>query len=490
MQSYLFSLAQPCRLFSAVLLLGVALSSVGVWRLAMGSGLPSEVIAILEHYQLRQDGLSVYAKEVSGQQVVLQHQATALRNPASVIKLLTTLAALNILGAGYQWHTEVWADGPITAKRLHGDLIFRGGGDPYLLLEDFWLLLRRLKAQGISAIDGDLIIDRTYFDLPPMDAAAFDGKPYRNYNTLPNALLLNFQSTRFSFYPQNKAVVLVSEPPAVAKLTLDNRLKLTGGRCRGQQFRVQLQVKALFDGSHVRFGGNYPKACRSWSINRSLLAANPYFADAFTNLWGEMGGTLRGTTRDGCGGAWRNATRLLSWPSEPLIDVIRLINKHSNNVMARQLLLTLGAKHLGAPGTLAKGRQAITDWLDTLPLEAPGLYVDNGAGLSRKVRISAKTLTDLLMVAWQQPLMPEFASTLPLSAINGTLRKRFREHELHGKLHMKTGSLKHTEAIAGYLHSRNGRVLAVAILHNSKRLSTHSGRRIQDALLEWLYRTQ
>ncbi len=505
MPSVLFTIAkrsQSQRSCAVQRWLGVALLVISVCSSAMAmamamamvmatvatAGLPHEVAKVLEHYRLRQDGLSVYAKDVASQKVVLAHQAEALRNPASVMKLVTTLAALDTLGPGYQWHTEVWGDGAIRAKRLQGDLYFRGGGDPYLLLEDFWLLLRRLQQQWVSAIDGDIVIDRAYFDLPPVDASAFDGKPYRNYNTLPDALLLNFKSTRFSFYPQEIAatVSIASEPPA-SGLTFDNRLKLTHGRCRGQQFRVRLRVKPRADGSQVRFSGNYPLACGRWSITRSVLAPNPYFTGAFNSLWREIGGTFSGATR--VGALPPSAVRLLRWPSEALSDIIRLINKYSNNVMARQLLLTLGAEHAGAPGTLVKGRQAIADWLAAQALHAPGLYVDNGAGLSRKARISAKALTDLLVYAWRQPTLPEFVSTLPLSAINGTLRKRFRLDALHGKLHMKTGSLKHAEAIAGYLHSRSGRVLAVAILHNSKRLGTRSAQRVQDALLGWLYRS-
>ena len=451
--------------------------------------LPRHVVKVLNKYQLSGKGLSVYVQDVAKRRPLLLRQANTARNPASVMKLVTTLVALETLGPAYQWHTEIWTDGLIENGRLHGDLYFRGGGDPYLLVEDFWRLLRRVREKGLSAIDGDIVIDRSYFDLPAADPNAFDGKPYRAYNVTPDAMLLGFKVTRFGFHPRAAAgnVTITTEPPAEG-LALKNNLKLISDRCKGRHFRVRMRVKRKPSGSEVSFSGRYPDSCGSWSINRSVYDPEPYFDAAFKNLWRETGGSISGTTRSGV--VPETAKRLLIWRSKPLTRLIHLINKYSNNVMARQLLLTLGAEYGGRPGTLEKGRQVIADWFASASIKAPDLYVDNGAGLSRKGRISAQTLGELLIYAWQQPTMPEFVSSLPLSAIDGTLRNRFHNHDLLGKLHMKTGSIKYAEAIAGYMHTQTGRVLAIVMMHNSPKLHSDIGAQVQDALLEWLYQTQ
>jgi D-alanyl-D-alanine carboxypeptidase/D-alanyl-D-alanine-endopeptidase (penicillin-binding protein 4) len=181
-----------------------------------------------------------------------------------------------------------------------------------------------------------------------------------------------------------------------------------------------------------------------------------------------------------------DAEPIVTFASLPLSAIIEHVNKHSNNVMARQLLFTLGAEVLGRPGTESGGRKVIMDWLGQQGLGSASIEIDNGAGLSRAARITAGDLAALLLHAWRQPYMPEYVSSLALAGHDGTLRRRFADNSLNGRAHMKTGSLDHVTALAGYLQSRSGRRFAVVMLHNHTDVHRGPGQEAQEALLRWL----
>jgi D-alanyl-D-alanine carboxypeptidase/D-alanyl-D-alanine-endopeptidase (penicillin-binding protein 4) len=163
------------------------------------------------------------------------------------------------------------------------------------------------------------------------------------------------------------------------------------------------------------------------------------------------------------------------------------VNKFSSNTMARQLLLTLGAEKAGPPGTTNAGRRVITDFLASQGISIPDLVLDNGSGLSREERISASGLADVLLAAWRSQYMPEFAASLPLSATDGTLRKRFRSPEMQGRLRMKTGTLEGVSALAGYVNAASGRTFVAVILVNHPAADGGGGAAVQTALVQWVF---
>ncbi len=150
---------------------------------------------------------------------------TATRSPASIIKLVTTFAALDLLGPAHSWRTEAYLGGFLEGDRLEGDLILKGGGDPYLTTERFWTLLRGLRANGLRHIEGDLVIDNSYFETGPEDPGAFDGQPWRTYNVTPDALLVNLKAVRFRIWrPAAGAPPRVTTDPVIENLSVDNRV--------------------------------------------------------------------------------------------------------------------------------------------------------------------------------------------------------------------------------------------------------------------------
>ena len=446
--------------------------------------LPFGVQSALNVRNVPNDTLSIYVEDLDTGETLLQWQDQVPRNPGSTIKLLTTLVALDVLGPAHTWSTDVFALGEVHSGTLDGDLLIRGSGDPFLVTERVWQMLRRVRQAGVHEITGDLLIDDSLFAIAAHDPAAFDRQPLRAYNVAPNALLMNFKVVRYWFEPElDSNGVRVTLDPALTNLDIDNRLTLAPGRCRGYQRGIAITANETVD--EITFSGKFPQGCKRYAMDRTALTHNEFVFGLFTSLWRELGGTFEGE--------WVNAPTpedqepLVSFESLPLADVIARVNKHSNNVMARQLLYTLSAEVLGKPGTEAGGRQVVGDWLDSKGLQFSELAFDNGAGLSRAVRMTARDLGSMLRFAWKQPYMPEYVSSLSLSGMDGTLTYRFDDPVLAGNAHLKTGSLDHVTAIAGYLQSRSGRRFAVATLQNHPDIHRGPGHEVQEALLRWLY---
>ncbi len=449
-------------------------------------GLPESVRAVLENTGIPLDSVGVFVQDVADNAPLVDFNADAAKNPASVMKLVTTAAALHALGPDYRWYTVAYAGGPLNGDRLEGDLILKGSGDPLLNTEAFWTFLRRLRERGLRHVSGDLVIDESFFDVEREDRGAFDGRPYRVYNVQPTALLVNFQVYRFRLRPDKaRGEVVVSTDPPSATVTVHNRLKLTNGRCRGSKYRVRMKVLEGLPLDTVSFSGNYPSSCGAHSILRTVSTQETYVFGLFKALWENLGGEIEGGVKSDL--VPDSARRLFRFRSRPLADIIRPMNKFSNNVMTRNLLLTLGAERYGEPGTLKNGRVAVHNWLEREGIDDESLFIDNGSGLSRDARASSKLLGEILLAAYRSPYMPEFVASLPLSAMEGTMEDRFRNDPMKGRMHMKTGLIDHVRSMGGYMLNRSGRTLVIVLLQNHPNVHRRIGTEVQDALLQWAF---
>jgi D-alanyl-D-alanine carboxypeptidase/D-alanyl-D-alanine-endopeptidase (penicillin-binding protein 4) len=466
-------------------LLGLLLAS-GLMSVTMAqqAELPQPVRHILDIRKVPHDSLSVFVQDVDSGEIVLRWHDDVPRNPASTMKLLTTLVGLDLLGSTYTWNTDVFALGELGDGRLDGDLLIRGRGDPFLVTERVWQMLRLVRQAGIYEIDGNLLIDDSYFEVPDHDPAEFDSQPLRAYNVAPNALLMNFKVVRYWFEPDHdRNAVRVWVDPPLENLRVENKLALRRGYCGGYQRGITITANEAID--KMIFSGRFPTGCKSYAMDRTALSHNEFAYGLFTSVWRESGGEFRG--------GWMNAKApedaepLVSFKSLPLAEIISRVNKNSNNVMARQILYTLSAEVLGPPGTESGGRKVIEDWLADTGIEFPTLTLDNGAGLSREARVSAREFGALLEFAWHKPYMPEYLASMAVSGLDGTLRRKFDDARLTGQAHLKTGSLDHVAAIAGYLQAESGRRFAVVMLHNFEDVHRGPGEEAQVALLRWLY---
>lgn len=392
------------------------------------SQLPDSVASGLRLRGLSEQNLGAYVRAANGGQPLLTAYADTPRNPASTMKLVTTYAALGVLGPTYRWPTELYTVGQQTGDTLQGDIVIKGYGNPDFREGDFRQLLQALRARGIRNIAGNFIIDKSYFDVgyqPPIDENTSAA-----YNAQPEALLYNERGSCYEI--RNKAGQVQQICPILPRAVVD--------------------------------------------LNANL------FGD-FWRMWvGEMGGHLNGglQVRPTPPGAQLVHTH----QSVPLRDIIVEINKDSNNVMARQLLLSLGAKQLGAPGTTQKGAAAVGQWLESRGLRFSNLRIENGSGLSRVERISAREMGEMLVDIYNSPYRDEMLNSLAVLGVDGTVKNRLKT--LTGRGKFKTGTLRDVRALAGYLTAANGQTYVVALLHNDANIRA-SAKEAHDELVEWVY---
>lgn len=408
------------------------------------------------------------------------------RQPASTIKVLTTIAALDSLGPAHTWTTRAYATAPIKQGVLDGDLIIVGGGDPYMTAERWWSFITQLRQTGLAVIRGDVVIDRTLFAPLPEDRANFDGQPQRSYNVVPDALMVNFQTSTFTFDPNIAGkFAAISVDPAPANLVLSNAVRLGSGGCRRAQQGLRFDAPMGESGNAIGIRGVVPRECGRYSISRAIMSAPEYAYGTFRTLWEQTGGSVKGKLRLA---PLPPKTRLIhEFDSLTMAEVIRLVNKYSNNVMARTLLLTLAAEKYGTPATMENGRRAVQAWLAEKDIAIPGLTLDNGSGLSRDERITARGLGQVLNAAWHSQFMPEFVASLPLAGTDGTLRNRFKSPGMQGRIRMKTGHLEDVSSLAGYVTAVSGATYIAAIIVNHPGAQFGVGDDIQAALLRWVF---
>jgi serine-type D-Ala-D-Ala carboxypeptidase/endopeptidase (penicillin-binding protein 4) len=472
------------RFVSVLLILAFTTAFAAPGARAQAAHLPEPVAQALARAKLPDSSVAVYVHEIGAERPLVAFGAERPLNPASTMKLVTTYAGLELLGPAYVWNTEAYGNGPLVKGVLNGDLILKGYGDPKLTFENFWLLLRTLRARGVREIRGDLILDRSYFSREEYDAARFDDQPTRPYNTGPDALLVNFKAVTVQFVPEPEGhAVRVTVEPSLPQLEVVNNLKFSDGPCGDWLSRLKIDVQGTAENARLGFGGSYARDCGEKARSFSVLGHRQYVGGLFLALWQELGGAFGGRVLDG--EMTPSARLLASAQSHALSEIVRDINKYSNNLMARQLFLTLGADGEGAPATADKSNRIIRQWLAAKGLSFPELVLENGAGLSRIERISASHLGRLLLAAYSSPVMPELMASLPVTAVDGTMRKRLSGALIAGHAHVKTGSLSNVRSIAGYvLDSRGRRVVVVLIVNHP---NAGNAQPVQDALLKWVY---
>ncbi|HKX42792.1 MAG TPA: D-alanyl-D-alanine carboxypeptidase/D-alanyl-D-alanine-endopeptidase [Burkholderiaceae bacterium] len=473
-----------------LLLIGtLALPGGGAWAQAPSDSLPAEVSSALERAELPREALVAWVQEVasSGNPTTprLAWQPDLPVNPASLAKLLTTYAALDLLGPAWTWDTPVWLQGAIDRDgTLAGNLVIKGSGDPKLVLERLWLLFRRLQQFGVQRIRGDIVLDRSAFVVPEQNPADFDGEPLRPYNVAADALLLNYKALLLTFMPDvARGIARVAVDPPLAGVRVDTSVPLAppGSRSACADWRAALGAQ-FADPLRIRFTGTFDPACgeKSWSV--AYIEPKTYNERALLGLWAEMGGALSGAVREGSAPP-TPPSFVLSSP--PLADIVRDINKYSNNVMAQQLFLTLALLQRGS-GTPENARAVLQQWVaDRLgaDIAATGLVIDNGSGLSRDTRLSARLLARTLQSAWAAPVMPELIASLPVNGLDGTAR---RSRSPLVRAHLKTGSLRDVRGIAGYVLGDSGRRYVVVAILNHPDAGRDAARAPLAALLQWV----
>ncbi|MGR6804972.1 D-alanyl-D-alanine carboxypeptidase/D-alanyl-D-alanine endopeptidase [Sphaerotilus natans] len=434
--------------------------------------LPAGVRAALERARIEPGALSAWVAPAEGGEARLALRPVDMAAPASVMKLVTGIAALDRLGPVFQWPTTVLAAGP--------DRILRGSGDPRLTAERLAPLLRQAMDAGGATIDGDLILDRSAYALPAHDPAAFDGQPLRPYNVGPDALMVAHRSVMLTLRPDpTRGVARIAVDLPLASVQWPETVPLAGGDC--QDWRAQL-APDFADLSRPRLTGSFPATCgeRSWPIAFPDPLPAGFAARAIEAQWRALGGRLQGRVREGLTPA--GATVLTEWRSPVLPEVLRDMNKHSNNMIAQQVLLALAPGQPAQPATFEAARAEVQALALARGCREGELVIDNGSGLSRQERITPRCLGRLLQWAWRQPWMPELLASLPVAGIETTAR---RLTGASGRAHLKTGTLDGVAAIAGYVHGDDGRRHALVAILNHPKAGGAQARAVLDEIVRW-----
>jgi len=451
--------------------------------MVLAQSLPPELQQALRATRLPESSVSVVIQEIGGQRLASLNPGMA-RNPASVMKMVTTWVGLSGLGPEYRWRTSLLVRdgaGVDATGTLRGPLYIKAGGDPFLTMAELWSLLRELRLRGIKNLS-EVVVDRSMFGSIAIDPGEFDGAPDRPYNASPDAMMVNLGAVRVLFQanPATRKWVPIIDPP-FSGVRVSGEVTWSDARCPGSP-SVGTQVMHTGNEVVIQVSGTVAGSCGDFDLYRLALSQPDNFSALFQQLWKELGGTLgKGVST----GRVPAGARAVAWhDSETLADTIRVINKQSNNVMARTLLLTLGAVKSGPGATPATGEAAALAILRAQGVDTQGWVISNGAGLAREARVTADGLVSMLQAAWRSPLMPEFLSSLAISGVDGTVRRRLRDDEVRGMAHLKTGTLRDVRALSGYVLGASGkRYIVVSVVNDDNAAAIRS---FNDALITWL----
>ena len=475
----------------------IVLALLLAWIPVASAMLPAPVSQIMAASSIPEDAIGVLV--LRGDAMMVSHLAGRPMQPASTMKLVTTLVGLEQLGPVFRGRTELRTAGVLTGDTLNGNLALRGGADADLTGEVLANMLQALRNQGIRKIDGRLVLDRQLFNPARSDVGLppFDESPDAYYNVIPDALLVNKNMLLLDMRSNGQRVQIVSQP-ALERVTLESALTLIDAPCaRWEDGWKQPVVLREPSGSiRVVLQGTYPRNCiASNSIN--VIDRQDYVDRLFRETWKRLGGELTGATIDGSTAL--DARLLAEHVSRTLPEVVRDINKPSDNALARMLFLSLGSLQADAihgsgpmPGsgpTALRADMVVRDWMRKKGINDTGFVIDNGSGLSRTEKISPHQMGMLLNAGLRSKWAPEFMASLPIAGVDGTLRRRLKDSVAVERARMKTGTLRNVTAIAGYVPDANGQMCVVVAMINTERSTEGKGRQVLDALVDWVARS-
>jgi len=467
--------------------------------------IPKAVAISLEKNQIPKEAISISVVEIEPGRVgkitaktEVDWRSKQAMNPASTMKLITTLSGLDVLGPQYRWRTNVYTDGFISQGTLKGNLYLQGTGDPKLVPEELAKMMKALQNLGFQKIDGNLFFDRSAYSPGAMEHTTIDGESLRTYNVPPDPLLYTFRTLSFQLGKSRTADFIdIGYTPPLSQLKVSNQMQLVNQSCDNWKSNIRFSLDSEGDGAATnqpltaQFSGSFPSACKGVNYNVVALDANTFLTQGFAAAWELSGGTWAQAPIGRSGTIPLAARLLLQFEGVPLADDVQDINKYSNNVMARQLMLTLALEKMGKPATTENGELVIQSWLKGLGLQFRELVIENGSGLSRNEAISAEHMTQLLVAARNLSVADTFYNSLPIAGTDGTMRNRLMAH-LRKFLHLKkkpearikTGSLADVRAISGYVMSKSGKMYAVTSFINHP--NAWRGLEAHDQLLAWL----
>lgn len=419
--------------------------------------------ALLQHKILARARVSILVVDLQTGARLYEKNPDLGLNPASNVKLVTTAAALALLGPEHRYVTRVYVDkGALKGRVVDGDLYLKGGGDPSLVTGDLYQLASDLRALGITKVTGGLVLDNTAFDrdeLPP----AFDQKDELAAFRAPGgAMAINFGTYVVLARPgagEGDAAHVAIDPPVPSI-----RLRSTATTAPGARNQLKLAIGQDRDGAiDVVVEGTIGKDAAPTEYRYPVARPTEYAGEVFRLVLKQRGITV---AKPGIrlAAAPENGERIALVRSQPLSVLVRAVNKLSNNYVAEHILKTLDDH---APATFAGGLARVRAWLDAIAVPSAGLVLGNGSGLYDANRISAAQLVHLLGAVHRDfRYGADFLASLPIAGVDGTLRNRMQEGRATRFVRAKTGSLDGVVTLSGYAGAVGRPPLAFAILFN------------------------
>ncbi|MCB0329372.1 MAG: D-alanyl-D-alanine carboxypeptidase/D-alanyl-D-alanine-endopeptidase, partial [Bdellovibrionales bacterium] len=404
----------------------------------------------------------------SGERLYTVRESTPLK-PASVLKVVTALVALEEYTPFHTFKTEVRGSG------LRGSsvdtLYLKGYGDPSLTQEDLWGIARKVYLRGVRSI-GKVVVDDSAF----VDASERSGP--RSYQAGASALSFNYNSITFEVCPiSGKSTAAVTHDPREFPVSYDGAVTVSNGK--SSTYRIDEKRGGAPVPLQVQLGGVLYRRAGCQQVHRSIPDPALYAGYTFKGLLEKEGIQVGGAVARGV--AAPKAAIIHTHRSKPLIEVIRLLNLYSNNMIAEQLVMLLG-RVTDSRFERKMGLQRISEFLVRRGVSKAEFSIHDGSGLSHDNRLSADALAVALREALtREDLSVEFASSLPVDGKSGTLRKR----SYPGVTRAKTGTLNGVMSLAGSVQNSRGRALGFVILQN-KVSSRDKGSRLEKQVISVL----
>ena len=414
-------------------------------------------------------------------QVLFEKNNSELFVPASNMKVVTTAAALRKVGPDYRFPTRVYATGPVEKRKLKGDLYVKGFGDPFLVTEQMWLLVNEIKNLPLDAVEGDLVLDDSYFG-GGRKVATWKGQSGPEAYLAPlGALSLNFNTVAVHVAPGkregNAPVVIVD--PATPFHKVENSAVT---KARGRRGRLVVNRHHKDGRDVISVSGSLPQSVGRKTYYLNVTRPLEYAGEALKKMLGQAGVNVTGKVLPGQ--VPEDAVLLHEHDSLPFSDILQGLDKYSNNFIAEQILRTLSAREFGPPGTTESGARLLTDYMKSLGFSETGFSIVDGSGLSRQNRLSPDHMVAVLKDAhgdWS--IFPEFVSALAIMGLDGSVNERMTKHPESRKIRTKTGTLNRVSSLSGFFQSRDGEVFAFSILMNGLKCSNGRAHRLQNAIM-------
>jgi D-alanyl-D-alanine carboxypeptidase/D-alanyl-D-alanine-endopeptidase (penicillin-binding protein 4) len=454
-----------------------------LFSISLFSGtLPYDLQEEISSIPLNKNNYSIFIQSTNDPMPLASWNAHKKRSPASVIKILTTYAALMELGYDYHWETKFYHTGTIKRGVLRGDLVVKASGDPTLKTKDIDSIVAGLKSHGIKRITGNIILDKSIFRISSRNNSGFDKNTYSPYNAMPDALMFNQRKSTVCVTPHGRKIYIDKDIPDLS-YNVVNKLKVVNGSCRGSRAWPRVSIRK----NNIIFSGKLSRHCPNRKVCKVIT--KPHLSFYYTLKKRIQKSGIKYSGRMKLKKTPKSAKYLFSHYSKSLEEIISVTAKKSNNLFARQIMLTLGVTQYGVPGTLQKGRNGVERILKRHHiLEEGRTFIENGSGLSRISKVTAQSLGNLLLDAYHN-YGDRWMQTLSIAGVDGTIRRRFKYSSVHGRAWMKTGTIRRVANIAGYVEGISGERYVVVVLVNDK-YSRKYGRKLANKVIEWVADTQ